>query len=59
MKKFFLYTFFILAILGAIFGYILYKEGVFGSAPEPSKLKPFEMKCEAGKCAAGKCAAGK
>jgi len=54
MKKFFLYTFLILAILGAIFGYILYSEGVFDPAPEPSKLKPFEMKCEAGKCASGK-----
>jgi hypothetical protein len=59
MKKFFLYLFIILAILGAIFGYILYTEGFFESKPEPSELKPFEMKCEAGKCASGKCASGK
>lgn len=59
MKKFFLYTFLVVAILAAIFTYILYTEGVFEKQPEPSELKPFEMKCEAGKCAAGKCAAGK
>jgi len=59
MKKFILYSLLILAVLGAIFAYILYSEGAFDSAPEPSKLKPFEMKCEAGKCAAGKCASAK
>lgn len=57
MKKFFLYLFLTLAVLGAIFAYILYTEGVF-DAVEPAKkneLKPFEMKCEAGKCGSGKC----
>lgn len=57
MKKFFLYLFGILAVLGAIFAYLLYTEGAFDkAAPVTQKeLKPFEMKCEAGKCAAGKC----
>ena len=59
MKKFFIYLFMILAILGTIFTYILYTEGFFEKLPEKSELKPFEMKCEAGKCAAGKCANGK
>ena len=59
MKKFILYSLLILAILGAIFTYILYSEGFFEKQPEPSELKPFEMKCEAGKCAAGKCASAK
>jgi len=61
MKKFFLYTFLVLAVLGALFTYVLYTEGVFDTV-DPVKdttAKPFEMKCEAGKCAAGKCAAGK
>jgi len=56
MKKFFLYVFLALAILAAIFTYILYSEGAFDTQ-EPTKksdLEPF-MKCEAGKCAAGKC----
>ena len=56
MKKFFLYVFLALAILAAIFTYILYSEGAFDTQ-EPAKkseLKPF-MKCEAGKCGAGKC----
>lgn len=57
MKKFFLYLVLILAVLGAVFAYVLYTEGVFDSAEPETKteLKPFEMKCEAGKCAAGKC----
>ena len=55
MKKFFLYTFFVLTLLAAGFTYILYIEGVFEKNPPPSEMKPFEMKCEAGKCAAGKC----
>ena len=61
MKKFLLYTFLGLAILSAIFSYILYTEGAFDSAPVVSDKKPFAatMKCEAGKCAAGKCAGGK
>jgi hypothetical protein len=59
MKKFLLYTFLGLAILGTLFAYVLYTEGFFETKPAPSELKPFEMKCEAGKCAAGKCAAGK
>jgi uncharacterized low-complexity protein len=60
MKKFFLYVFLALAILAAIFTYILYSEGAFETyEPEPkSELKPF-MKCEAGKCGAGKCETGK
>lgn len=62
MKKFFLYTFLVLAVLGAVFTYVLYTEGVFDTA-EPVKettAKPFEaMKCEAGKCAAGKCGSAK
>jgi uncharacterized low-complexity protein len=55
MKKFFLYVFLALAILAAIFTYILYSEGAFDTQ-EPAKkseLKPF-MKCEAGKCGSGK-----
>ena len=61
MKKFFLYLFAILAVLGAIFAYILYTEGAFDKAEPVTKkeLKPFEMKCEAGKCAAGKCGSAK
>lgn len=58
MKKFFLYLALTLAVLGAIFAYVLYTEGVFDTA-EPAtqtELEPF-MKCEAGKCAAGKCGA--
>ena len=62
MKKFFLYTLLILAVLSAIFAYLLYKEGAFKTR-EPVKettAKPFEtMKCEAGKCAAGKCGSAK
>jgi len=60
MKKFFLYLFLIIALLGAIFVYVLYSEGAFDTL-EPtnnSDAKPFEMKCEAGKCAGGKCATG-
>jgi hypothetical protein len=61
MKKFFLYLFAILAVLGAIFAYILYTEGAFKTheVVEKSDVKPFEMKCEAGKCAAGKCGSAK
>lgn len=58
MKKFILYTLAVLAVLAAIFTYILYTEGAFDTAPATTKMEPF-MKCEAGKCAAGKCAAGK
>ena len=59
MKNFILYSLFIVAILGAIFTYILYSEGFFEKQLEPSELKPFEMKCEAEKCASGKCASAK
>jgi hypothetical protein len=57
MKKFFLYTFLILLVLGGLFVYVLYTEGAFDAKPQ-SDLKPFSatsMKCEAGKCGAGKC----
>lgn len=55
MKKFFLYVFLTLAILAAIFTYILYSEGAFETLEpaQKSDLKPF-MKCEAGKCGSGK-----
>lgn len=61
MKKFFLYTFVVLAILAALFSYLLYNEGFFDTLQDTpqGELEPFEMKCEAGKCAAGKCASGK
>jgi hypothetical protein len=59
MKKFFLYTFYGLVVLGTLFTYILYTEGFFESKPKSTELKPFEMKCEAGKCAVGKCANAK
>jgi len=61
MKKFLLYTLLVLAILAAIFTYILYSEGFFDTLQDTpqGELEPFQMKCEAGKCAAGKCAAGK
>lgn len=57
MKKFFLYLFLTLTVLGAIFSYLLYTEGAFDAAEATKKneLKPFEMKCEAGKCETGKC----
>jgi len=62
MKKFLLYTLLILAVLSAVFAYLLYTEGAFETS-EPVKettAKPFEtMKCEAGKCAVGKCGAAK
>ena len=57
MKKFFLYVSLALAILAAIFAYILYSEGAFETLEpaQKSDLKPFmEMKCEAGKCGSGK-----
>jgi len=57
MKKFFLYTFLVLLVLGGLFVYVLYTEGAFDAKPQ-SDLKPFSatsMKCEAGKCGAGKC----
>ena len=60
MKKFFLYLALALAVLGAIFAYVLYTEGFFDSAKPAgeTELKPFPvMKCEAGKCASGKCEA--
>lgn len=58
MKKILFSTLAVLAVLAAIFTYILYTEGFFDrheKAPK-SDLKPF-MKCESGKCAAGKCGA--
>jgi len=57
MKKFFLYTLLILAVLSAIFAYLLYTEGAFETheSVNETTAKPFEMKCEAGKCGAGKC----
>ncbi len=56
MKKFILYTFIVLIVLGAIFIFILYTEGAFEpKSTQSSDLKPFEMKCEVGKCASGKC----
>ncbi len=56
MKKFLLYTLLVLAILAAIFTYILYSEGFFDTLQDTpqGELEPFQMKCEAGKCAAGK-----
>ena len=61
MKKFLLYLFLALAVLAAIFTYILYTEGAFKTY-EPTKqseLEPF-MKCVAGgKCAPGKCGGNK
>ncbi len=61
MKKFFLYTFAVLALLAALLVYALYSEGFFDTLPDTPKgeMEPFEMKCEAGKCAAGKCAGAK
>ena len=60
MKKFFLYTFLIVLLLGAGFAYILYSEGAFETKLESPNYKPFEMKCEAGKCGgAGKCGTAK
>ncbi len=62
MKKFFLYVFLALAILAAIFTYILYSEGAFDTL-EPAKksdLKTFPgMKCSEGNCGTGKCGTGK
>lgn len=59
MKKFLLILFLILAVLGAIFAYILYSEGAFDKpvSTDSGDLKPF-MKCEAGKCGGGKCSTG-
>lgn len=59
MKKFLLYLFLILALLSALFAYILYTEGAFKTQEpietiEKSNLEPF-MKCEAGKCSTAKC----
>jgi len=61
MKKFLLYTLLVLAILAAVFTYILYNEGFFDTLQDTpqGELEPFQMKCEAGKCSAGKCASGK
>ena len=61
MKKLFLYITIVLAVLAAIFTYILYSEGYFDTYEDTSggKMEPFEMKCEAGKCAAGKCSGKK
>ena len=59
MKKFFIYLFIIISVLGAIFAFILYSEGAFETKLESEHYKPFEMKCEAGKCGQGKCAGGK
>ena len=51
MKKFFLYTFLTLLVLGGLFVYVLYTEGAFDKASTVD-AKPFDasMKCEAGKC---------
>lgn len=60
MKKFFLYLALTLAVLGAIFAYVLYTEGFFETAKPAgeTELEPFPvMKCETGKCASGKCEA--
>lgn len=61
MKKFFLYVLMTLAVLGAIFVYVLYDQGVFDTVEPVSQteMEPFgpAMKCEAGKCATGKCGA--
>lgn len=59
MKKFLLILFLILAVLGAIFTYILYSEGAFDKpvSTKSGDLAPF-MKCEAGKCGGGKCSTG-
>jgi len=61
MKKFLITLFAVLAILAAIFTYILYSEGFFDTLQDTpqGELEPFQMKCEAGKCSAGKCASGK
>jgi len=61
MKKFLTTLFAVLAVLAAIFAYILYSEGFFDTLEDTpqSQLEPFQMKCEAGKCSAGKCATGK
>jgi len=61
MKKFLLYTLLVLAILAAVFTYLLYNEGFFDTLQDTpqGELEPFQMKCEAGKCSAGKCASGK
>jgi uncharacterized ion transporter superfamily protein YfcC len=61
MKKFLLTLFAILAVLAAIFTYILYSEGFFDTLQDTpqGELEPFQMKCEAGKCGGGKCATGK
>ena len=56
MKKFFLYLLLVLIVLGAIFAYILYKEGAFETRADVVKTdaKSF-MKCQSGKCQVGKC----
>ena len=61
MKKFLLYTLLVLAILGAVFAYILYDEGFFDTLQDTpqGELETFKMKCEAGKCSAGKCSSAK
>ena len=61
MKKFILSLLAGLAVVAAIFTYVLYSEGFFDKpevAPK-SDLKPFEMKCEAGKCGGAKCGGDK
>jgi len=52
MKKFFIYMFLVLLILGSIFTFILYNEGAFKGHVESSK-SDMAMKCEAGKCGGG------
>ena len=61
MKKFLLYLFLVIAVLSAIFAYVLYTQGAFEEkkVKKETTMKPFEMKCEAGKCAAGKCGSAK
>jgi len=53
MKKFFIYTFAVVALLSGLFVYVLYTEGAFDTLPDTSDAKPFSatgMKCGAGKC---------
>ena len=57
MKKFLIILFATLALLAAIFTYVLYSEGFFDTLQDTpqGELEPFQMKCEAGKCSASKC----
>lgn len=61
MKKIILSFIAVLAVVAALFAYVLFTEGAFETLPDTPKneQEPFQMKCEPGKCSAGKCAAGK